>query len=195
MKKYSGMIIAVILVGMALGSYVFYFSKETTTPAEKNADVSEIGKLAARDLENDYPNTPRKVIDYYSSIMKCYYGTTASDETMETLILQTRKLFDMELLNENPEESFVENTKKAIKEYKDIGRVITDYVLEASSDVEYDTVEGQEYAIISVKYFLRDDKAGYSKTYEDYILRKDEKGRWKILGWQMTPASSKDSDE
>lgn len=195
MKKYGAIIIAIVIVGFSLASYAYISNKDTATPAEKNSEVTDVGKLAARDLENDYPNTPRKVVDYYSKIMKCFYWEDLSDEMIATLALQTRKLFDLDLLNENPEEEFLENTKLAIKDYKDIGRVITDFIVEASSDIDLYTENDAEYAIVSVKYFLRDDKIGYSKTYEDYMLRKDEKGRWKIVGWQVTPANSKESDE
>lgn len=182
------------MVVLGLGYYMYLSSRDMPTPAEQETVVSGIGKLAARDLDTDYPNTPRKVVDFYSQITKSFYSEELTEEELIKLCDQSVKLFDAELLNINPEETFLDNTKAAIEEYAKIDRVVTDYVLEASDDIDYYTEAGQEYASISVKYFIR-EKDGYGKTYEDFLLRKDGEGRWKIVGWQITPASEKDSDE
>ena len=182
------------MVALVVGYWMYLSNRDTATPAEQQTEVSDIGKLAARNLDTDYPNTPRKVVDFYSQITKSLYSEELSEQELQKLCEQSMKLFDAELLNANPEETFLDNTKAAIEEYRKIERIVTDYTLEASSDVDYYTEGGQEYAALSVKYFLR-DKDGYGKTYEDFLLRKDEDGRWKIVGWQMTPASEKDSDE
>ena len=36
---------------------------------------------------------------------------------------------------------------------------------------------------MTASYFVRDDE-GYSKTAQEYILRKDQEGKWKILAFQ-----------
>ncbi len=194
MKKFRVAIGVFIMVALVVGYWMYLSNRDTATPAEQQTEVSDIGKLAARNLDTDYPNTPRKVVDFYSQITKSLYSEELSEQELQKLCEQSMKLFDAELLNANPEETFLDNTKAAIEEYRKIERIVTDYTLEASSDVDYYTEGGQEYAALSVKYFLR-DKDGYGKTYEDFLLRKDEDGRWKIVGWQMTPASEKDSDE
>ncbi len=193
MKKFRVSISILLVVVFGLGYYFYLSYRDAPTPAEGQSEVSEIGKLMAKDLDADYPNTPRKVIDLYSQITKSLYIKDLSEEDLKKLCNQSRKLFDVELLNANPEDEFLENTKKEIKEYNDKKRVITSYVLEDSDSVDYYTEDGQEYAAISVKYFLN-DKNGYGKTYEDFLLRKDEKGRWKILGWQITPANEEEDE-
>ncbi len=169
MKKFRVSISILLVVVFGLGYYFYLSYRDAPTPAESQSEVSEIGKLMAKDLDADYPNTPRKVIDLYSQITKSLY------------------------IKDLSEDEFLENTKKEIKEYNDKKRVITSYVLEDSDSVDYYTEDGQEYAAISVKYFLN-DKNGYGKTYEDFLLRKDEKGRWKILGWQITPANEEEDE-
>lgn len=193
MKKFRVSISILLVVVFGLGYYFYLSYRDAPTPAESQSEVSEIGKLMAKDLDADYPNTPRKVIDLYSQITKSLYIKDLPEEDLKKLCNQSRKLFDVELLNANPEDEFLENTKKEIKEYNDKKRVITSYVLEDSDSVDYYTEDGQEYAAISVKYFLN-DKNGYGKTYEDFLLRKDEKGRWKILGWQITPANEEEDE-
>lgn len=182
------------MVVVALGYYMYLSYRDTPTPAEQETVVTEVGKLTARNLDTDYPNTPRKVVDFYSQITKCFYSEDLTEEELIKLCEQSEKLFDAELLNVNPDETFLDNTKAAIAEYAQLERIVTDYVLESSDSIEYYTQEGQDYATISVKYFLR-DKDGYGKTYEDFLLRKDGDGRWKIVGWQITPASEQDGDE
>lgn len=189
MKKFRMALGAFLVVALALTVFGYLSNRKTPTPAEMESDVTNIGKLMARDLDADYPNTPRKVIDLYSQITKSLYDNKLSEDDLKLLCSQSRKLMDEQLLLLNPEDTFLENTKAAIEEYRSLKRVVTSYVLEDSGSVEYYTEDGQEYASISVKYYLN-DKNGYGKTYEDFMLRKDEEGRWKIVGWQVTSADS-----
>lgn len=193
MKKIRVTIGVLLIVVLALGYYAYLSNEDKSAQGENAAETSAVGKLVVRDLDADYPNTPRKVLDFYSQITRCFYEEGLTEENLQKLCDQSVKLFDEELLSVNPRETFVENTKAEIEEYHAIERTITDYVLEESSEVEFYVEDDREYAVISVKYFLH-DKNGFSKTYEDFLMRKDEEGRWKILGWKMTPASEQDSN-
>ena len=44
-------------------------------------------------------------------------------------------------------------------------------------------IDGEESAIVQSSYFIK-EKNSYSKTYQDYLLRKNEAGEWKILGFE-----------
>lgn len=184
-KSFRGIILVVLVIALGLSAYTYILNNNTSTPAETDSAVSEVGKLASRDLETDYPNTPRKVIEYYSQIMKCLYEEELSEETLKKLVQQTRLLYDEELLAQNPEEDAWKNTKDYIEEYKKESRKITEYIIQDSKDIQYYTKDENSYAIITVLYFTR-DKSGALKTYEDYLLRKNENGEWKILGWELT---------
>ena len=191
MRKFRGSIFVLIVVLFGLGYYAYLSVRDTPSPAENASAVTEMGKLTARDLDADYPNTPRKVLDFYSQITKCFYEDELTEDELQKLCDQSIKLFDEELLALNPAETFVENTREEIEEFRAAGRKVTDYVLEETDEIEYYKENGDEYAQISAKYFLCDNN-GFSKTYEDFLMRKDEKGRWKILGWQATPASEQE---
>lgn len=193
MKKFRMALTAFLVVALALGAFSYLSNRNTDTPAEKVSDVSDIGKLTARDLDADYPNTPRKVVDLYSQITKSLYDSKLTDTDLEKLCKQSRKLMSEELLLVNPEDTFLENTKAEIEEFKAAKRVVTSYVLEDSGSVEYFSENGLEYASISVKYYVN-DKNGYGKSYEDFLLRKDSNGKWKIVGWQVTQASEDDDE-
>lgn len=184
-KSFRGIILVVLVIALGLSAYTYILNNNTSTPAETDSAVSEVGKLASRDLETDYPNTPRKVIEYYSQIMKSLYEEELSEETLKKLVQQTRLLYDEELLAQNPEEDAWKNTKDYIEEYKKESRKITEYIIQDSKDIQYYTKDENSYAIITVLYFTR-DKSGTFKTYEDYLLRKNKNGEWKILGWELT---------
>ena len=33
---------------------------------------------------------------------------------------------------------------------------------------------------------MRNNTEGYEYTYEEFLLRENESGQWKIVGWQLT---------
>ena len=189
-KNFRGIILVILVIALGVTVYTYSLNKGTLTPTEKNSE-DEAGKLASRNLETDYPNTPRKVIEYYSQIMKCFYGEELSEEILKKLVQQTRLLYDEELLAQNPEEDALKQTKDYIEEFRENNNKITEYIIEGSKDIEYYTKDDASYAIVTTAYFTR-DKSGASKTYEDYLLRKDKDGNWKILGWELTEKASEE---
>ena len=55
-------------------------------------------------------------------------------------------------------------------------------------------MDGKEYASLRASYLVQESNSGYTKTYEEFILRADDKKHWKIVGWQVV-SGSQDSDE
>ena len=53
-----------------------------------------------------------------------------------------------------------------------------------SNEIEYKTVKKRECAYVTASYFVREGKS-FTRTYQEYILRKDGKGNWKILGYHQ----------
>lgn len=188
MKKYRGLIIAVILIGLGLGYYAYLSNQDTPTPAEIEGNSSNAEKLIAKDIENNYPNTPGKVVELYSDFTLEFYATNLDEDTLEKLVKQSMLLFDEELLAVNSEEELIQKTKEEAEEYHNKSQTITRYILEDSRDIEYYTLENISYCVVTVEYFIRNSKGGLAKTYEDFMLRKDEFDRWKIMGWQLTSA-------
>ena len=67
--------------------------------------------------------------------------------------------------------------------YKAKKQKIVSYTLAEASQIEYNTDNGKEYAKMRVTIAMRIDGSSFSAD-EEYILRKDAEGKWKILGWQ-----------
>ena len=55
----------------------------------------------------------------------------------------------------------------------------------------YKTVDGDKCAYVTASYFIKGDD-NYSKTYQEYVLRKDEDGNWKILVFYQVEGDSSD---
>jgi hypothetical protein len=51
--------------------------------------------------------------------------------------------------------------------------------------VQYKKVNGYDCAFLSTYYFIREGSS-YTRTYEDFCLRKDSNGNWKILTWRLS---------
>ena len=158
--------------------------KEKETGGDDGTVVSEVDRLLSKDLENNYPSTVREVINLFTRIQKCYYNEKCSSEELVALSYMATALFDEELLKQNPYDEYFADLQEEIKQYAKENRVISRVIVDKSSDVEYSDIEGVKYASIKCIYYLKTDSTT-QKTVEEYALRKDEEGRWKILGWKL----------
>jgi hypothetical protein len=184
MAKFRTGIGLVMIVLFGISCYIYAGSRKEATVAEEAQ--SEANELLVRDIENNYPDSPRKVIEYYSDIMICFYETGTDSDTVDKLAERSRLLFDTDLLENNPEGIFYENIKNQVEAFHNEHIKITLYTMGAESDVKYAEVEKNEYATVTVKYYLRDDGGTSIYTYIDFLLRRDIDKRWKILGWKQT---------
>lgn len=207
MKKLKKGIIIVLLFAAGLLFYAYLSSKDGTD-SEVTKEASEISKLFAKNLNTEYPKTPREVVKLYSRITKCFYAKKCTDEEIEKLADMSFMLFDSELIEKNPKDEYMAKLKSVISEYAASERVITDYTVQSSNMIEKYTADGKEYAKVRVMYSMRDFKKieeenggflqgcgtakkknnvyQYYTVYEDFLLRKDDNGRWKILVWQVS---------
>lgn len=185
MKKYKILIIIMILIGLSVTYYYYLSTNSKKSDKKKNKTASEIEKLINEDFDNDYPSTPREVVDGFSRILKCYYEGKYSDDEFMSLVLQSRKLFDEELLNRNSLDEYISNLKAEIEQYKSEGKKISTYIIEESGDIEFKTFQSHYYSMVDCVYYMK-SKNGTYRTMETYTLRKDSEGKWKILYWALT---------
>lgn len=183
MKNYKGIIIGVLLVCMLVGYYIYLSNKSAS--GKNTAEQTEVEKVLARDLELQYPPSPKEVVKFFSKILKCYYNEEYTDDELVELMEKSRQLFDEELLSENQGNEHFENLKKEINEYDENKQIIFNWTVSPSGDVEYYTQDDDNWALVGATYTIR-QKTNYKKSYEQYLLRKDSEGRWKIYGWQLT---------
>lgn len=187
MKKANTRKLIIVMLIVTIIVLAFYYkitNKNNTNHADIKKSKTEVEKLIDKDLENSYPGSPREVIKLYSRIIKCFYELDLTEEQLDALTIQIRKLFDNELILNNPNDEYLEDLKSEIMEYNEDKRVIVNYMIQKSSLVEYSKSESEDYASIIASYTLR-EKDDRNKVYEQFILRQDDKKNWRILGWKV----------
>ncbi|MDE7298160.1 MAG: hypothetical protein K2N94_04945 [Lachnospiraceae bacterium] len=174
----------IILAAGIIAGYFFLVRGKDSENYEGQGMQDEAEKLLLRDLDTSYPATPREVVKLYSRMMKCYYNGGLKEEKIEAMAAQMRKLFDEELLEANPNDVYMPDLKDEIEDYAANKRTITSYQVETANNVVTWTSEEREYARLVVNYTYKEDQQ-YFKVYEEFVLRRDETERWRILGWRL----------
>lgn len=191
-KKIIGaFLIMVAVAALILAGYYMLSKKETPATHETvSLPSTEIEKLKAKNLELKYPGTPSEVVKLYWRLNKCIYNTEMSDEDLEALLKQLRLLYDEELLSqtENSSKNMFKMLKADKKEFNKMKRLISSYTVESERDVKYAKLEGKECATL-ITSTLESVSSKNTMTYEKFICREDNNGKWKILGWEKTSNS------
>lgn len=192
MKNKRVIVIAAICIVFIVGVFFVFTNRKQKNP--NDVELTTVQQIITKDLENNYPKTPREVVKTYNEIISCFYNEECSNDEIVKLCEMVLALLDEELLANNPKELYVKNVKAEITDHKAKGKTIVSYKLESSNDVEYRTVDERECAYIDCSYFLK-DKSGYSKSYMTYVVRKDENDNWKVLVYYMSEGDTSDGEE
>lgn len=193
MKKTRIVILAIVIVA-AICTAFYIVNNNSKKESAKEAELTEIQKITTRNMEKDYPATPREVIKFYNRIVKCYYGRQYSDDELEQLADQALSMFDDDLLKKNQKESYIESVKSDAAQYEEDNKSISQTDVCDSNDVKYMTDNGDDIAYVTASYFIKTGSS-YTKTYQEYVLRKDDDGDWKILTFYKIEGESSESDE
>lgn len=195
MKNAKYAIIALALV--ALICVGFYFFAESQTPDE--AQLTDIEKVIVKDLEKDYPKTPREVVKFYNRIYKGYYGGEATDDQIKQMSEQMLLLLDGELLELNAKEGYYLRVKEDVEAFKQAKKVLLKTDVSDSNDIRYidddkaGSTEVDKLAYVKASYFVRVDKS-FTNTYQEFVLRQDASGKWKIVAFYEIEGESSDDE-
>ena len=187
-QKVKKPVILTIVTLLVIGAY-YYCTRIEKDNNEKMATQNEIAQITSKDLELNYPSTPKAVVTYYSDIISVIYKIEMSDEELSKVATQMRGLFDEELLLVNSYNAYLDSLKVDIEVYKAADRYISGYQVENGYNIEYITYQDKDYAKVDVLYYVREG-SNLKHVYEEYTLREDEEGKWKILFWELTDSSS-----
>ena len=89
----------IFLLVLVVGYYAYLSGTHRTEQQE--AVMSEIDTALSRNLENNYPSTPKEVVKYYNDLMKCFYNEDCTEEELQELGKKSLQLFDEELRENN----------------------------------------------------------------------------------------------
>ncbi len=192
-KRVRSIVLAVICVAVIVGAF-WAVSSRRSGSVQSDAELTEVQKVITRDLEKNYPKTPREVVKFYNRIISCFYNEEYTEDELYELGDQARMLMDDELLENNSRDDYFENLKADIETYREKSKTIASTSVCDSNEVNYQTIDGDECAYVNASYFIDEDKS-YSRTYQTYVLRKDEDGNWKILVFYQTEGEPSDEDE
>ncbi len=188
-KKKSGGIAVVLIVVLAVlvvGLFALV-SFRTSKSADETTEVSETDELMNRDNDANYPSTPREVVKLYNRYVTCLYGADGeelTEEQIRALGTKLRDLYDQELLTANPEETNLLNLLSELTSFRNDGKTLIQANVSSSNDVEYIDVKDADGARVESSYFVKNGNKDFTRTYEQFLLRKDDAGRWKILGFK-----------
>lgn len=183
-RKILVIVIVVLFVAVILGLFIYMNNKPQSGSVEDEVVISNVDNVVLRNLDINYPPTPKEVLKYYSEITVCFYEENLSEEDLVRLAQTARKLYDAELCADMTEEEYLVSLREDILEFDSLGIVVSGYTVSASTDVEEFVVDGRECARLYVTYRLRQGTE-YIYSNEVFIMRKDENGHWKILGWEL----------
>ena len=191
-KSNKTTVITLVVMAVIAAAVFFGYYQMTSNPKEEEVLVAktEVDKLIQKDMENNYPGTPREVLKFHGRITQCIYNEDLKKNQLEELLEQARKLYDDELLELNPWDEHLAALMADIKDYKENERTIMSYTVQNSSQIKTHKVDGQEYAITYLLFILSDKTTPLTKSCEKFMLRRDAEGEWKIVGWELADPES-----
>lgn len=195
MKNNGTKVFTLMISLVAIIALGYYIHLNNNAPTHHSPTVnSEREKLLNYDMDHDYPKTVREAVKLHCRFLKYVYGDDfkkeGNDDDLFALNKKIRQLYDEELLENNSMDAQLAALRSEIEMYETTKRKFVSYSPAEASQIEYNTVEGVEYAKIRVTVAMLVDGASFSLD-EEYILRKDQNARWKILGWQAVKPDSK----
>lgn len=184
----------ILTVCIVLG---FYSITKRNQLQEESIPTTEVERLMEKDIEGNYPGTPREVLKLYCRITKCMYNDEISEEELKQLSNQLRLLFDDALLENNKQDSFFENLTAEITSYQERKERITSYEVKEGDATEYGTINKEEYATLGVSFFIQQSgkNKSFTKTYEQFLLRQDNEKQWKIIHWKLANEKKEENED
>ena len=176
--------IVLIVMALLIVAAFLLLANRGGTRDESNISRTAVEEVLDRNLEKNYPATPKEVVKLYSEITRCFYGETYTDEPLVALADQSRLLFDDELRANQTDQQYLMNLQTVIANYKEEKRTISSFSVSSASDVDYQEMDGYKWAHLMAVYTIKTTHT-VSTSKEEYLLRKDAQGHWKIYGWRV----------
>ena len=173
-----GVILAAVIAGVAVSLH------RRAELAEKDVESTAVQKVLSRDLERNYPPTPKEVVKYFADITKCFYNEEYSDEELLQLAEKIKGIYDDELIANKSQEDYLTDLQNEIAGMKEDKCTISGYVLSASVDVEEFVENGYVCSRLYCTFNVKRGTSGTVSSMQEFVLRKDENEHWKIYGWQ-----------
>ncbi len=188
-KKKNGplgtIIFMVLFAAVVIGIYFAITRGKNTDTKEIPAETSEADALIKKDLDWEYPATPREVLKLYCRITKCLYNDDLTDEQIKKLVSQVRNLYSFDLLENNAEDEQIAFIKGDRVEYKKDKKTIFSFAIDSANNIEYIDTKAGKTALIKM-YFTLKAGANMDRSFEEFSLIQQDDGKWKIAAWRQS---------
>ena len=193
MKNVRVIVIAVVCVLVICGGFFLFSQNQNSGNPD---ELTEVEKVLVKDLEKDFPPTPREVVKFYNRIVQCYHTDNLKKDDLGKLVDQMMKLWDKDMLAKNSRETYLASVKADLELYKKTKKSIVSMTVCDSKDVEEKTDDrnGDKLAFVKTTYFVNTDGT-FTNSHMVIGLRQDDKGNWKIIGVTLTKGESSEDDE
>ena len=178
-------IFTILLAAVIIGIYFAITRNKNNDTKEIPAETSEADTLIKKDLDWEYPATPREVLKLYCRITKCLYNDGLTDEQIKKLVGQVRNLYSFELLENNAEDEQISFIKGDRDQYKKDKKTIFNFAIDSANNIEYMDTKAGKTAVIKMYFTLRAG-ANMDRAFEEFSLIQEAGGRWKIAAWRMS---------
>ena len=145
-------------------------------------------------LSNNIASDQIQIYQLKNGKIYVYTGNYTDDE-FDKLIDQARMLFDQDLADNNSKDDYKKSVETSIADYKNRSFKIRQTNVCDSDDVKYltDDSNGDKLAYVTASYFTEENKK-FDKTYQMYVLRKDDNGDWKIRTFYKIKGNSTEEE-
>ena len=189
-KKKNGpvgtIVFMILFAAVVIGIYfAITRGKDNKSTKEIPTEVSEADTLIKKDLDWEYPATPREVLKLYCRITKCLYNDDLTDEQIKKLVSQVRNLYSFDLLENNAEDEQIALIKGDRDEYKKEKKTIFNYAIDSANNIQYIDTNAGKTAVIKMNFTLKAG-ANMDRAFEEFSLIQEDSGRWKIAAWRMS---------
>lgn len=192
-KAGRGKIVIIMVALLLVFLVVFYFLANRERP-DGLTRLSATESTIQKNLDINYPQTPKAVVRYYAELSQCMYDPSNTDTEIEAIADQSRYLFDEELKAQQSDQEYLKSLKTTIASFIRDSRKIVSFTISPSSEVVYSKTDIGEMASLYCTYTMQKGSVSYTDA-EHFLLRKDGDGRWKILGWQSAAAGAEAKTE
>ncbi len=176
----------ILLLMIVAVAFVIIFYRLVNRPKQiEEGQLSTIQTTLQRDLDFNYPPSPREVLRYYAELSQCLYAEDVTDKDIEDIGMKMRELFDDELKSTQTAKDYLNSLKVDVATFRDENRKIINFSTSSSTDVEYSDTEYGDLASLYCMFTMQKGNQNYSDN-EKFLMRRDERGHWKILGWEAT---------
>ncbi len=180
----SAVIKSVVLVVLGalviLGIYLI-FNRNKNVAKEEDYVLTVVDEITTTDLSKSYPADARMIVSFYAKIMQTLYKETYTEEQEDKMISVLAGIMDDELLANQSD--FNKAVKNEVQERKAGDYSISTYVVQ-TKEPEVVKIDGSKMCNVDCLFTLRKGTT-HTATYYQYVMRQDDEGKWKILGWTI----------